>query len=70
VRTIWGVLGIALVLTGVVWIFQGAGMLKGSFMTGSGFWLGMGILAVVAGLPLAVLGFRRSRSDSERSPKA
>jgi FtsH-binding integral membrane protein len=70
VRTIWGVLGIALVLTGVVWIFQGAGMLKGSFMTDSGFWLWMGILAVVAGLPLAVLGFRRSRSDSGRSPKA
>lgn len=60
-KTISGVLGIAFVLTGVVWIFQGAGALKGSFMTGSTFWLWMGILAVVVGLPLALFGFRRDR---------
>jgi hypothetical protein len=59
-RTIAGILGIALVLTGVVWIFQGAGTLKGSFMTGSTFWLWMGVVAGVAGVPLAIVGFRRS----------
>jgi hypothetical protein len=61
VKTVSGVLGIALLLTGVVWILQGARTLQGSFMTGSVFWLWMGILAVVAGVPLAVLGFRGSR---------
>jgi hypothetical protein len=60
-KTVSGIIGIALMLTGVVWIFQGAGTLKGSFMTGSVFWLWMGILAVVAGIPLALFGFRGSR---------
>jgi hypothetical protein len=60
VRTTGGILGIALVLTGAVWIFQGAGALKGSFMTGSTFWLWMGVVAAVVGAPLAVFGFRRS----------
>lgn len=64
-RTTLGVIGIALVLTGVVWIFQGAGALKGSFMTGSVFWLWTGVATAVAGLPLVVLGVR-SRS---RAPK-
>ena len=68
-KTVSGILGIALVLTGVVWIFQGAGALEGSFMTGSVFWLWMGIATVVVGLPLAVLGFRRSRSG-RGSPRA
>ncbi len=61
-KTVSGILGIVLMLTGVVWIFQGAGTLKGSFMTGSAFWLWMGVLAVVAGLPLVVFGFRKGRS--------
>jgi hypothetical protein len=66
-RTVLGVLGIVLVFTGVVWIFQGAGTLKGSFMTGSVFWLWMGVLSAVAGLPLAIVGFRRSNPPgSER----
>ena len=68
-RTVAGIAGIALLLTGVVWIFQGAGTLKGSFMTGSTFWLWMGILAVAAGLPLTVIGFLRGRSGPG-SPKS
>ncbi|HJP66845.1 MAG TPA: hypothetical protein VKA30_11155 [Actinomycetota bacterium] len=61
-RTTVGIVGIALILTGVVWIFQGAGTLKGSFMTGSVFWLWMGVVAAAAGVPLLVIGLRRSRS--------
>ena len=57
-RTSAGLLGIALVIAGVIWIFQGAGTLKGSFMTGSTFWLVMGVVAVVIGIPLVVAGFR------------
>lgn len=60
-RTAAGILGIVLVLTGVVWIFQGAGTLKGSFMTGSEFWLWMGVLTAIVGASLLVVGFRRSR---------
>lgn len=43
------VLGVLLLLIGVVWTLQGANVLPGSFMTGSRFWLGMGILCLVAG---------------------
>jgi hypothetical protein len=32
------VVGILLVLVGGVWIFQGIGVLKGSFMTGQALW--------------------------------
>jgi hypothetical protein len=65
-RTGLGVLGIALVLTGVVWIFQGAGTLKGSFMTGSTFWLWMGVVTAVVGAPLAVAGFMRGPRPPKR----
>jgi hypothetical protein len=52
------VLGVALVATGVVWIFQGVGRLPGSFMTGRPLWVWMGALAVLVGLPVAVRGLR------------
>ena len=58
-RTATFAVGIALVVTGAVWIFQGVGVLHGSFMTGSSFWAWMGALAVMAGLPLVARGLRR-----------
>jgi hypothetical protein len=51
--------GIALLVTGVIWIFQGLDVLKGSFMTGEPFWAWMGALAVLLGLPLVLRGLRR-----------
>ena len=53
------VVGIALAVTGVVWIFQGVGVLKGSFMTSQPFWGWMGALAVAIGVPVLVRGLRR-----------
>jgi hypothetical protein len=52
-------IGLALVLVGTLWILQGVGIAKGSFMTGSAFWGWMGVLCVAVGLPVLVLGFRR-----------
>jgi hypothetical protein len=54
------VAGVALILTGIVWILQGMDILKGSFMTGSGFWLSMGVLAVLLGIPAVIRGMRRT----------
>jgi hypothetical protein len=59
-RTALGLLGTAFVVTGVIWIFQGSGFLKGSFMTGSTLWLWMGVVAVSVGVPLAAAGFRKT----------
>jgi hypothetical protein len=53
------VVGVVLTITGVVWILQGVGVLKGSFMTSQTFWAWMGALAVVVGVPILMLAFRR-----------
>jgi hypothetical protein len=52
--------GIGLVVVGGVWILQGAGILGGSFMTGSSRWLEIGSVCVVIGVVALVAGLRRS----------
>jgi hypothetical protein len=56
----WGLtaVGILLTVVGAVWIFQGAGFLKGSFMTGSSKWLLIGVVSVVIGLQVVFRGLR------------
>ena len=51
-------------LLGLVWIGQGLGYVKGSFMTGVPFWAIMGVLCVLAG------GFVVWRSLRGRRPAA
>ena len=51
-KTAVGIFGILLILSGVVWFFQGIGVLPGSFMTGQTFWAVAGFLTVVAGVAL------------------
>ena len=53
------VAGAACILTGAIWVFQGLGYLKGSFMTGQAFWAWMGAVAILVGLPLLTRGLRR-----------
>ena len=53
--------GIALLAVGAVWILQGSGVLKGSFMTGDRMWLWIGILCVLVGLPVLARGLRTRR---------
>ena len=59
-RTIGLIIGALAVLVGGVWIGQGAGFIKGSFMTGSPTWLAIGLLCLVVGLFLIFLSVRRS----------
>ena len=54
-RTIGLIIGALAVLVGGVWIGQGAGLIKGSFMTGSPTWLAIGLLCLVVGLFLIFL---------------
>jgi hypothetical protein len=53
------VVGAVLILVGCVWILQGAGVIGGSFMTGSSRWLVIGAICVLIGIPVAVQGTRR-----------
>lgn len=52
-------LGLIALLTGAVWILQGAGILPGSFMTGQRTWLLIGMVVALVGLALAYNGLRR-----------
>ena len=59
-RTISLIIGGLAVLVGAIWIGQGAGLIKGSFMTGSRTWLAIGLLCLVVGLLLLFLALRRT----------
>lgn len=58
-RIVFTIGGALFVLTGVVWFFQGIGMLPGSFMTGDRQWAVIGAIAMVLGFVL--LGAARRR---------
>lgn len=58
-RTVSLIIGGLAILVGAVWIGQGAGLIKGSFMTGSPTWLAIGLLCLVGGLFLIFLTLRR-----------
>jgi hypothetical protein len=53
--------GILSIVVGCVWILQGAGVIGGSFMTGSSGWLVIGVVCVLFGIALVVQGARRRR---------
>jgi hypothetical protein len=55
------VLAILLLLVGLVWFFQGIGVLKGSFMTDQPVWAVIGVALVVIGVGVLVRG-RPTRS--------
>ena len=50
------ILGVVLLLLGVLWALQGAGVVGGGFMSGQRIWLVIGIIVAVAGLVLGYLG--------------
>ena len=56
-----GGLGLALLVAGAVFFFQGIGVLGGSFMSGSTKWAVIGALLVVAGFGLLAAARFRSR---------
>ena len=55
-------IGLAMVVIGAIWTFQGLGYLKGSPMTGVTFWATVGPVVAGLGVALAIVGWRRSRS--------
>jgi hypothetical protein len=53
-----GIAGLVLCVVGAVWIFQGAGVLHGSFMTGRSEYVVLGAVAVALGLVLVTWAAR------------
>jgi hypothetical protein len=59
VRAVIGAAGLVLALAGIVFFFQGVGVIGGSFMSGSATWAVIGVLLVAGGVGLlAVARFR------------
>jgi hypothetical protein len=56
------VAGLVVALLGLLFMFQGLGVVKGSSMTDSNFWAVAGPVIALAGLVLAARGARRRSS--------
>ena len=54
------VVAVALLAIGVVWFFQGIGVIEGSFMTGEALWAVIGAISILIAVALLV-GVRRER---------
>lgn len=59
-KTAANVLGVLLALIGLVWFFQGIGVLPGSVMSGQTRWAVYGGIACVVGIGLLLVANRRS----------
>ena len=57
------ILAVILILVGLVWTFQGLGILGGSFMTGERQWLYIGVVVAIAGVALLARTLRRRSVD-------
>jgi hypothetical protein len=57
-RSVTLVLGGILVVIGLIWFFQGIGVLGGSFMSGSVLWAVIGPIVAIAGGALILRGRR------------
>ncbi len=61
------VIGVLLLLVGLVWVGQGLGYIKGSFMTGDMKWFWIGVGMIVVGVVLGAGGLRgRGRTSQSR----
>jgi hypothetical protein len=58
------IVGVLLCVVGAIWFFQGIGVLKGSFMTGTSFWTVVGVILFALGLRMVV----RARRGAPRAP--
>jgi ABC-type proline/glycine betaine transport system permease subunit len=60
-RTVVILIGLAMVVIGAIWTFQGLGYLEGSPMTGVKLWATVGPIVAGLGVALAIVGWRRPR---------
>ncbi len=65
-RVVLVIFGILLLLAGVVFALQGAGILEGSVMSNDPTWIWIGAATALAGLGIAVLGLR-SRPKAKKA---
>ncbi len=57
-RTVFVGVGVLALLVGLVWTLQGTNVIGGSVMSGSSFWLAVGVVLLVVGVASLVWGAR------------
>jgi len=60
-RVVLLVIGVVAIVTGGVWVGQGANLIPGSFMSGDRTWLAVGLVVAVVGVVLVAAALRRGR---------
>ena len=61
VRTVLIVVGAIILVIGAIFAGQGANLIPGSSMTGSHFWLSVGLVMAVVGIVLVLVGLLSRR---------
>ena len=56
----FSVFGVLLALIGLLWAFQGAGLVGGSFMTNDKHWFRIGIACFIVGIGMLTVANRKS----------
>ncbi len=59
-KLILSIVGLALAFVGIIWFFQGIGLIKGSFMTNNLLWAIIGPIAVILGVGILWYSNRRN----------
>ena len=57
-RALLVLIGVIVTFLGIGWLMQGAGILPGSFMSGSQFWAMVGGLTFLIGVAIVAASFR------------
>ena len=60
-----GVIGVVLLVVGAVWIAQGTGAMKGSFMSGHAEYTALGVVTAVIGVALIIWAARVRRDERQ-----
>ncbi len=58
------VIGVVALVLGLIWVGQGANLIRGSSMTGQSMWLIIGLIVAAAGAVLLYLGVRSGRDPN------
>jgi hypothetical protein len=58
-KTILLIVGVILVFAGLIWFFQGIGLIPGSFMTNNLTWVIIGPITALIGAGLVWFGYHR-----------
>ncbi len=61
-KWVWNIIGAVLLIVGIIWFFQGVGVLPGSFMTGNILYAVLGVILDVVGIIVFIVTNRRSRA--------